>query len=78
MPDLQSGERKQSLIKLGGEQGIRTLGEFPHVCFQGRGHKPLGQLSIDTKKINVLSTSQLELSAIHTAHADDSKYLFSI
>lgn len=33
------------LYKLGGEGGIRTLGESPHDGFQDRYHQPLGHLS---------------------------------
>lgn len=32
---------------LGGERGIRTLGESPHAGFQDRYHQPLGHLSVN-------------------------------
>lgn len=32
-------------VQLGGEGGIRTLGESPHAGFQDRYHQPLGHLS---------------------------------
>ena len=36
------------VIFLGGEGGIRTLGESPHAGFQDRYHQPLGHLSVNT------------------------------
>ena len=37
--------RNPYCTKLGGEGGIRTLGESPHDGFQDRYHQPLGHLS---------------------------------
>ena len=34
------------VIFLGGEGGIRTLGESPHAGFQDQYHQPLGHLSV--------------------------------
>jgi hypothetical protein len=35
-----------SAFLIGGESGIRTLGEFPHTAFRVLHLRPLGQLSV--------------------------------
>ena len=40
---------------LGGESGIRTLGEFPHTAFRVLHLRPLGQLSLLNFNYHILS-----------------------